>query len=1059
MKVPTRVTPRTQEASTPLAGLSISGADANAFGAPIGQGLQKLGGAIEGYAEAEAHRASQIEDFSTQRRLTDLQSEYFTKTLPGIQRNARPDGQGFTAQADEEFQKWSFAFLETVPPAKRPEYSAKIAQYRAQNNAISTNFERTAGDSFFEVGINDEASKAKAAIATSPEEAARWKQHVLETIDKSALPTLKKEELKRATLEQLSEVQYKATLKTGELNAANMPIQGGVEVFTNNLVRSESANDPSAKNPRSSATGLGQFTERTWLDLLRTNRPDLAAGQPDEFLLAMRLDSKLSREMVARYAENNARILQQSGFAPSPGNLHLAHFLGPEGARKVLSSSDATRIETLVSPKAFKDNKEVFDKAPTVAALKSWAVEQQGGNRPVSTVQAVRGEDGYWRAPGVEYDLSGKVRAEPVSKEYVEKVIPALQAIDPSLGIKITSAGQQPGHGTGSHRHDVDKTGHSNTSDFVLTKNGKPIRPGDDKALYVKAVEELAAAGFTGIGHYEWGIHVGGGSRSAWGPDKTSASVDPDMQRAIQRGWARASDGKRDALDTDLNYAAIPYEKRVALRADAQREAALELNGQMKEREGQRKQQIDMLNVSLYDGKAGAADIDRLRTQGILQSYEEIKKANDILAARTAGISDQQEGLRKLTNDIPFDPQSADDKKRLNAVVGEAGIAEIGKGNKEFFNSQIIPVVERAKDIPTEVAGTLQGMMRSSNPQRMLYALDAMTQLQRADERAFTQRFTDDTRRDVERYQLLRDRLPADQLAAAINGGYTQEERQARKVRRSDAMEMLQKKDGKIPQIEKLVANAAGDFVGFLSSSPNMVRNAAGAGAMQRQFEALWVEEYAIHGDADVATKVVEKSLKEKWGTTELGGKGRTLMELPPEKVYKPLGGGYAWIDKQVREMAKLAPGDNYELISDEQTRQEFAAFGRGADQGPSYRVIRVDANGVPREENFGKNGRPQRYWFKPDEKALAEEVAVSQERSDAAANNAFYREFNMAKQLSIRSGVPVPAEMQEENRQRIKRDAEMYLNRATRARAAMPQDGYSKEILPYTEDDLRNRP
>jgi hypothetical protein len=44
------------------------------------------------------------------------------------------------------------------------------------------------------------------------------------------------------------------------------------------IIRVESGGDPNAKNKRSSATGLGQFLDETWLDMIRTHRPNLAKG-------------------------------------------------------------------------------------------------------------------------------------------------------------------------------------------------------------------------------------------------------------------------------------------------------------------------------------------------------------------------------------------------------------------------------------------------------------------------------------------------------------------------------------------------------------------------------------------------------------------------------------------------------------------------------------------------------------------------------------------------------------------------------------------------------------
>lgn len=164
-------------------------------------------------------------------------------------------------------------------------------------------------------------------------------------------------------------------------------------------------------------------------------------------------------------------------------------------------------------------------------------------------------------------DLTGKTRNIPVSPEYIQRIERIASTIDPTLGVTITSGGQ-PRKGTstkrtGSTRHDIDEHGHAETSDLVLTRNGKPILPGEDKALYSRFLEEAAANGFSGIGHYDWGVHVGGGSRAAWGPTTGSASLDPQFGDAIKRGWSRGPNApfagpavppEMEVLKGDLSY-------------------------------------------------------------------------------------------------------------------------------------------------------------------------------------------------------------------------------------------------------------------------------------------------------------------------------------------------------------------------------------------------------------------------------------------------------------------------------------------------------------------------
>jgi hypothetical protein len=65
------------------------------------------------------------------------------------------------------------------------------------------------------------------------------------------------------------------------------------------------------KNKRSSATGLGQFLDETWLDLIRVHRPDLARGRSQGETLELRRDAKVAREITTRFTEQNAEMLRK----------------------------------------------------------------------------------------------------------------------------------------------------------------------------------------------------------------------------------------------------------------------------------------------------------------------------------------------------------------------------------------------------------------------------------------------------------------------------------------------------------------------------------------------------------------------------------------------------------------------------------------------------------------------------------------------------------------------------------------------------------------------------
>ena len=66
------------------------------------------------------------------------------------------------------------------------------------------------------------------------------------------------------------------------------------------IIGAESGGNADARNPNSSASGLGQFLDATWLSMMAKHRPDIQ-GSRDE-LLALKNDPTLSRAMTEAYA-------------------------------------------------------------------------------------------------------------------------------------------------------------------------------------------------------------------------------------------------------------------------------------------------------------------------------------------------------------------------------------------------------------------------------------------------------------------------------------------------------------------------------------------------------------------------------------------------------------------------------------------------------------------------------------------------------------------------------------------------------------------------------------
>jgi hypothetical protein len=145
------------------------------------------------------------------------------------------------------------------------------------------------------------------------------------------------------------------------------------------IIGVESGGNPNARNPRSSASGLGQFIDSTWLATIRQARPDLA-GQSDAELLALKTDPALSRQMTEAYANQNQAILSKAGVPVTPGSTYLAHFAGPGGAVKVLQSDPNAPVESVLGAAAVNANP--FLRGMTVQGLQAWADKKMGGSSP-----------------------------------------------------------------------------------------------------------------------------------------------------------------------------------------------------------------------------------------------------------------------------------------------------------------------------------------------------------------------------------------------------------------------------------------------------------------------------------------------------------------------------------------------------------------------------------------------------------------------------------------------------------------------------------------------------
>lgn len=127
----------------------------------------------------------------------------------------------------------------------------------------------------------------------------------------------------------------------------------------------ESGFDPAADARTSSAAGLFQFTEGTWLETVdrHGSRHGIYDRASRQGVLALRYDPEPSARMAAELAgENRAGLASVLGREPNDPELYLAHFLGLGGARKFLAqlAVDPSQSAAAILPRAAEANRAIF---------------------------------------------------------------------------------------------------------------------------------------------------------------------------------------------------------------------------------------------------------------------------------------------------------------------------------------------------------------------------------------------------------------------------------------------------------------------------------------------------------------------------------------------------------------------------------------------------------------------------------------------------------------------------------------------------------------------------
>lgn len=377
-----------------------------AYARAVGQGGQAIGGAMAkaGQLEAEGARAfgkglsdagSGIIDFQIDRNRWDYAkatSDFLSSTTDLKSSFSRDNDyttleSRFTDAAEKQRQK-SASLIED--PGMRERFLTATAPQLAQDVAtMRGRAEKLEGDASIAY-VDQQGSKSIDQGAGTGDTELQSKlvraqsQLIDGLVEKGTITPLQALKMKQDWAHQYAIADGLVRSKSDPTGVINdlRAAPGSDEAIVNRIETVEGT----GANPLSSARGTGQFTDATWLSMIKSKRPDLAQGQSDQDILAMRADRNLARDMIRASVDDNRNFLKSKGVEPTAGNLYLAHFLGPKAAAAVASADpkepvakvlvDAVGPEWAAKMIAANPKQLMGQQAGSVAG---WAESQMGG--------------------------------------------------------------------------------------------------------------------------------------------------------------------------------------------------------------------------------------------------------------------------------------------------------------------------------------------------------------------------------------------------------------------------------------------------------------------------------------------------------------------------------------------------------------------------------------------------------------------------------------------------------------------------------------------------------
>lgn len=231
--------------------------------------------------------------------------------------------------------------------------------------------------------------------------------------------------------------------------------------FLMRTAKRESGGNPAARANSSSASGLFQFVDQTWLATLKQHgakygyaryadlitkgsdgRFRVADGDARQAVMALKLDPHAASLMAGELTSDHAAYLRgRVGRAPTSGELYAAHFLGPQGSARLIEAAQSNPGASAAAmfPEAAGANRSLFYREGRPVSVAALYGNLTSGGAGEAVAERPRADQGF-----VSY-AAARISDRSREQAMIDLILRGPASIDDSGLASVSGAGSRLG--------------------------------------------------------------------------------------------------------------------------------------------------------------------------------------------------------------------------------------------------------------------------------------------------------------------------------------------------------------------------------------------------------------------------------------------------------------------------------------------------------------------------------------------------------------------------------------------------------------------------------------